>query len=267
MEEKSQTIFVCSDSIGETANTVVQATIRQFNANQVHVRRFGSVRSEQEIRSMMEEASRVGTFVVYTLVLPELREMIRKESIRLNVSTVDILGPVMQAFIDTFNGSPKRQAGLLHQLDEDYYRRVEAIEFAVKCDDGKDTSALNKADLVLLGVSRTSKTPLSIFLAHKGYKVANYPLVPEVKTPSNLFSLNPGRLIGLTMSAEQLMKIRSERLKSVGLPFGAKYAALERVADELEFALDLYKQLGCRVIDVTERAIEETAGIIMEMMQ
>ncbi|MCY9668403.1 kinase/pyrophosphorylase [Paenibacillus alginolyticus] len=266
MEEKVHTIFVCSDSVGETANTVVQATIRQFNASQVHVRRFGTMRTEEEIRSMMEEASRLGSFVVYTLVLPELREMMRQEAIRLNVTSIDILGPVMQAFIDTFNDSPKRKAGLLHQMDEEYYKRVEAIEFAVKSDDGKDTSALKQAHIVLLGVSRTSKTPLSIYLAHKGYKVANYPLVPEVKPPQGLFTLKKSKLIGLTMSAEQLVKIRTERLKAVGLPFGAKYSALERVAEELEYAFGLYKQLGCTVIDVTEKAIEETAGIILDAM-
>jgi regulator of PEP synthase PpsR (kinase-PPPase family) len=264
--EKVHTIFVCSDSVGETADAVVQATIRQFNVSQVHVKRFGTMRTEEEIRSMMEEASRLGGFVVYTLVLPELREMMRQEAIRLNVASIDVLGPVMQAFIDTFNDSPKRQAGLLHQMDEDYYKRVEAIEFAVKCDDGKDTSAFKQADIILLGISRTSKTPLSIYLAHKGYKVANYPLVPEVKPPKDLFTLNKSKLIGLTMSADQLVKIRTERLKAVGLPFGAKYSAIERVAEELEFAYGLYKQLGCRVIDVTEKAIEETAGIILDAM-
>lgn len=266
MEEKVHTIFVCSDSVGETANTVVQATIRQFSASQVQIRRFGNIRTEEDIRFMMEEASRQSSFVVYTLVLPELREMIRQEAIRLNVTSIDILGPVMQAFIDTFKDSPKRKAGLLHQMDEAYYKRVEAIEFAVKSDDGKDTSALKQADIVLIGVSRTSKTPLSIFLAHKGYKVANYPLVPEVKPPQGLFTLYKSKLIGLTMSADQLVKIRTERLKAVGLPFGAKYSAIERVAEELDYAYSLYKQLGCTVIDVTEKAIEETAGIILDAM-
>lgn len=266
MEEKVHTIFVCSDSVGETANTVVQATIRQFNTSQIYVKRFGSMRSEEDIRKMMEEASRIGSFVVYTLVLPELREMMRQESIRLNVISIDILGPVMQAFMDTYKDSPKKKAGLLHQMDEEYYKRVEAVEFAVKCDDGKDTSALKQAHIVLLGVSRTSKTPLSIFLAHKGYKVANYPLVPEVKPPTSLFTLHKSKLVGLTMSADQLVKIRTERLKAVGLPFGAKYSALERVVEELEYAYGLYKQLGCMVIDVTEKAIEETAGIILDAM-
>jgi regulator of PEP synthase PpsR (kinase-PPPase family) len=261
--EKIHTIFVCSDSVGETANTVVQATIRQFNASQVQVRRFGSIRSEDEVRALVEEAAKVDGFIAYTLVLPELREMMRQEAIRLSVNAIDIMGPMMQAFIDTFKGSPKRKVGLLYQLDEQYYQRVEAVEFTVNSDDGKDPSAMKQAQIVLIGPSRTSKTPLSIYLAHKGYKVANYPLVPEVKPPAIIYELDPSKLIGLTMSPEQLVRIRTERLKSVGLPFGAKYATGERVEEELVFEMKLYRELGCKIIDVSEKAIEETAGLIL----
>ncbi|MFD0695806.1 pyruvate, water dikinase regulatory protein [Paenibacillus sp. GCM10027628] len=260
------TIFVCSDSVGETANTVVQATIRQFNASTVQVRRFGSIRTEDEIRTLMEEASRVNGFVAYTLVLPELREMMRQETIRLGVNAIDIMGPMMQAFIDTFKDSPKRKAGLLYQMDEQYFQRVEAVEFTVNSDDGKDPSMMKQAHIVLLGPSRTSKTPLSIYLAHKGYKVSNYPLVPEVKPPSVIYELDPRKVVGLTMSPEQLVRIRTERLKAVGLPFGAKYATTERVAEELEFAVNLYREIGCTVLDVSEKAIEETAGMILANM-
>jgi regulator of PEP synthase PpsR (kinase-PPPase family) len=261
--EKIHTIFVCSDSVGETANTVVQATIRQFNASQVQVRRFGSIRTEDEVRALVEEAAKVDGFIAYTLVLPELREMMRQEAIRLSVNAIDIMGPMMQAFIDTFKGSPKRKVGLLYQLDEQYYQRVEAVEFTVNSDDGKDPSAMKQAQIVLIGPSRTSKTPLSIYLAHKGYKVANYPLVPEVKPPAIIYELDPSKLIGLTMSPEQLVRIRTERLKAVGLPFGAKYATGERVEEELAFAMKLYRELGCTIIDVSEKAIEETAGLIL----
>ncbi|WP_189015644.1 pyruvate, water dikinase regulatory protein [Paenibacillus marchantiophytorum] len=258
------TIFVCSDAVGETANTVVQATIRQFNASQVQVKRYGTIRTEDEVRSVVEEAARVGGFIAYTLVLPELREMMRQEAIRVNVNAIDIMGPMMQAFIDTFKGSPKRKVGLLYQLDEQYYQRVEAIEFTVNSDDGKDPNAMKQANIVLLGPSRTSKTPLSIYLAHKGNKVANYPLVPEVRPPATIYELEPSKVIGLTMNPDYLVRIRSERLKAVGLPFGAKYATRERVDEELAFAMKLYKELGCRIIDVSGKAIEETAGLILE---
>ncbi|TVY05535.1 pyruvate, water dikinase regulatory protein [Paenibacillus cremeus] len=262
-DDQAYEITICSDSVGETAEAVVRATIRQFDGHHVTTKRIGHIKSEDEVRAIVEESAKRGGFIAYTLVQPELREMMKEESLRLGVRAVDIMGPMMEAFIETFNDAPKRKPGLLHQLDEDYFRRVEAIEFAVKCDDGRDTSALLKANLVLVGVSRTSKTPLSIFLAHKGIKVSNLPLVPEVKPPKELFLVPGSRIVGLTMDAEQLFKIRTERLKAVGLPFGAKYATMERIAEELDYAHALMKQLGCLMINVTDKAIEETAGIIM----
>ncbi|GAK38291.1 kinase/pyrophosphorylase [Paenibacillus urinalis] len=256
-------VAVCSDSLGETADLVVRAALRQFESLNIQLRRYPQIRSEDEIRELMEEVHRKSGFVAYTLVQPELREAIKEESVRLGIRTVDIMGPMMQAFIDTFHDSPTQRPGVLHRLDEDYFRRVEAVEFAVKCDDGKDTSAIVKADIILLGVSRTSKTPLSIFLAHKGYKVVNYPIVPEIKPPEPLNEPIKGQIVGLTMDAEHLLKIRSERLKVMGLPNGSKYASLARIVTELEYAYELFDRLGCPVIDVTDKAIEETAGIIL----
>lgn len=266
MVQAEQWITICSDSIGETAETVVRATIHQFNGHNVKIHRVGHVKTEADIRNLMEFTAGRGGFVVYTLVQPELREMMREEAIRLNVRAVDIIGPMMQAFVDTFHDSPKSKPGLLYEMDEAYFRRVEAIEFAVKCDDGRDISSLLKADLVLLGVSRTSKTPLSIFLAHKGYKVANFPVVPEVRLPPLLNQVRPGRMVALTIDAEHLLRIRTERLKVIGLPHGAPYATLDRIVEELEFARSIFEKLGCPVVDVSNKAIEETAGLILEYL-
>jgi regulator of PEP synthase PpsR (kinase-PPPase family) len=266
MLKEQQHLYICSDSIGETAEAVAQATIRQFNAEQVKIKRFGHIHDEDEIKFMMEEAASTGGFVAYTLVQPELREMMKAESIRLGVRAVDIMGPMMQAFMDTFGDLPKRKPGLLHEMNEDYFRRVEAIEFAVKYDDGRDARGMLQAQVVLIGVSRTSKTPLSIFLAHKGIKVANFPIMPEVKPPAELFKIPSHRIIGLTMDAEQILRIRTERLKVVGLPDGSKYATLQRIIEELEYAQGLMKQLGCSVINVTNKAIEETAGLITDFL-
>lgn len=260
---KQHTIFVCSDSVGETAEAVARATIRQFGSQPVRLKRVGQVRTDDEIHALMEEAAEVGGFVVYTLVQPELREMLREEAIRLGVRAVDIMGPMMQAFVDTFHDSPSSKPGYSQEMNDDYFRHIETIEYAVKCDDGRDTHALGAADAVLIGVSRTSKTPLSIFLAHKGYRVANIPIVPEVRPPQELFAIDPKRIIGLTMNPEKLNKIRSERLKAVGLPDGANYAQVNRILEEIAFANELMARLGCPVIDVTDKAIEETAGIIL----
>lgn len=263
----AHTITICSDSVGETAERVARATIRQFDGHEVNIRRISHIKHEDEIRSIMEEVSEEGGFVVYTLVQPELREMMREESIRLGIRAVDIMGPMMQAFVDTFNDSPNRKVGMMHQMDEEYFRRMEAIDYSVRCDDGQDTQSLMQADIILLGLSRTSKTPLSIFLGHKGYKTANIQLVPEVKLPQEVFEVSSHRIFILIMEADQLLKVRTERLKAMGLPEGAMYASLDRIAEELDCAHVLAEQLGCQVIDVTDKAIEETAGIILSQIE
>lgn len=265
-QQSAHTITICSDSVGETAERVARATIRQFDGANVNIRRVSHMKHEDEIRHVMEEVSLQGGFVVYTLVQPELREMMRQEAIRLGVRSVDVMGPMMQAFIDTFNDSPNQKVGMLHQMDEDYFKRMEAIDFTVRCDDGQDTTALPQADIILLGLSRTSKTPLSIFLGHKGFKTANIPLVPEVKPPQQLSEVPSNRIFILTMKAEHLLKVRTERLRSMGLPASVQYATLDRIEEELDCAYALAEQLGCQIIDVSDKAIEETAGIILSQL-
>ncbi|RJE91276.1 kinase/pyrophosphorylase [Paenibacillus sp. 1011MAR3C5] len=261
-----QYIYVCSDAVGETAEAVAKATLRQFSSEDVKIKRYSHLRTEDEIARIVAEAAETGSFISYTLVQPELREWMREESARHGVRAVDVMGPMMQAFVDTFGSFPSREPGLLHSIDEAYHRRIEAIEFAVKYDDGKDARGLVQAQVVLIGVSRTSKTPLSVFLSHKGIKVANLPLMPEVNPPEEL-KQGPGRLIvGLTMQPEHLLEIRSERLKTLGLPASAQYASPERIQEELNYAASVMAGLNCPVIDVTNRAIEETAGIIMEWL-
>lgn len=262
VQSSSHFIAVCSDSIGETAEAVVLATMRQFELPNTEIKRYMNVRDEEELTQMMEEVARRGGFVAYTLVQPELRELIKEEAVRLSVRAVDVMGPMMQAMADTFNNDPKEKPGLLHRLDDTYFRRVEALDFAVQYDDGKDVSAIQKADIILLGVSRISKTPLSMFLAHKGFKTVNFPLVPELTPPAQLWEALPGKIFGLTIKPEDLLKIRSERLKVMGLPHNVQYATLERIQEEIDYAMKLFAELGCPVIDVTDKAIEETAGLI-----
>ncbi|WP_438444239.1 pyruvate, water dikinase regulatory protein [Gorillibacterium sp. sgz5001074] len=264
--KRHSVIYLVSDSVGETAEAVARATIRQFDAHETKIKRYGHVRTGAELRSIVEEVSKQGGFITYTLVQPELREIMKEESKRLNIRAVDIMGPMMEAFVDSFDGAPNRMPGMLHRLDEDYFRRVEAIEFTVSCDDGRDPRSLLEADIILVGVSRTSKTPLSIFLAHKGYKVANLPLIPEVKPPQELYRITKGLIAGLTMVPEQMLKIRHERLRALGLSPGAKYAEVERIREELEYAHSIMDRLRCVKIDVTDKAIEETAGMILDHM-
>ncbi|GFR38375.1 phosphoenolpyruvate synthase regulatory protein [Insulibacter thermoxylanivorax] len=264
---QERAIFICSDSTGNTAEGVVNATMRQFESVPTIIRRHSNISHEDEIRLIVEEAASMTAFIAYTLVQPDLRECMKQECIRMGVRSVDIMGPMMQAFIDSFNMRPIAKPGLLHRMDEDYFRRIDSVEFAVKYDDGKDKSGLLKADAVLIGVSRTSKTPLSIYLAHKGFKVANLPLVPEMKVPRELYQVEPERIYGLTMDARYILRIRMERLKSMGLSEHAQYARYERIVEELEYADKIMKELGCMVIDVSDKAIEETANIIIDALQ
>jgi regulator of PEP synthase PpsR (kinase-PPPase family) len=262
--KKNPIIYICSDGIGETAEAVSQATIRQFTAEPIQTKRFGHIRKEEEILAILQDAATTGGIVAYTIVQPELKEFLKEEAIQLGVITVDILGPMMQAYIDAYDGKPKQLPGLRHEMGEAYFQRIEAIEFAVKYDDGKDLRGLSLAQVVLVGISRTSKTPLSIFLAHKGYKVANLPLVLETKPPAELYRAAQPLMIGLTMKPEPLLNIRTERLKTLGLPSGARYASMEYILAELAYAEDVMKEIGCTIMDVTDKSIEETAASIME---
>lgn len=255
-------IYVCSDAVGETAEAVAKATLRQFASDHVKIKRFGHIKTEDEVVQIVAEAARTGGFISYTLVQPELRELMKEEALRWGVRAVDVMGPMMQAYVDTFGSFPKRKPGLLHSVDDEYYKRMEAIEFAVKYDDGKDARGFVQAQVVLIGVSRTSKTPLSVFLSHKGIKTANLPLMPEVRPPKELVPAAGRLIVGLTMQPEHLLHIRTERLKTLGLPEPAQYASMERIMEELNYANSVMESFGCPVIDVTNRAIEETAGII-----
>ncbi|MCT2536112.1 kinase/pyrophosphorylase [Aquibacillus koreensis] len=258
-------IYVCSDAVGETAEAVAHATLRQFTNQNVQLKRYGHIQTEEEIQDILNQAAETGGFIAYTLVQPELREKMKQEAILREIRAVDVMGPMMQAFIDTFNDSPKPEPGQRQVLDEAYFKRIEAIEFAVKYDDGKDVRGLLKADVVLIGVSRTSKTPLSIFLAHKGIKAANLPILPDTTPPMELFQTKSKNqlVIGLTIEPEHLLKVRTERLKALGLPNQAKYASMEQIKKELDQADSIMKRLNCPVLNVSDKSIEETAGIIM----
>ena len=173
----------------------------------------------------------------------------------------------MEAFVQKFKTDPKCEPGLMRKLDANYFRRVKAIEFAVKYDDGRDSQGLKRADIVLIGISRTSKTPLSIYLAHKGLNVANIPLVPEVAPPDELFELRRNVCVGLVITPDKLNEIRRERLRSLGLAAQANYANLDRILAELDYAEKIMKRLGCPVIDVSNKAVEEAAELILAILK
>lgn len=259
--------YVISDSAGETGEAVARAAAAQFFPLPVKVQRTPYVHSEEQIDLTIEKAWRTKGVIVFTLVIPSLREYLLQEAERREVPCVDLLGPIIRHFEAVSGQTAIQTPGVIHKLDEDYFKRIEAVEFAVKYDDGRDPQGLLKADIVLIGVSRTSKTPLSMYLAHKKFKVANVPLVPELKPPAELFRIDKERIFGLTTDPEKLNRIRKERLKWLGLGEDARYADMRRIHDELEFSTELMKKLGCRVIDVSSRAVEETAYVIEDILR
>jgi len=260
-------VYLVSDSIGETAEFVVKAVASQFNSGHVDIKRIPFVNDTETIIDVVEEAALAKGMIAYTLVLPELRAVLREESERRGLITVDVMGPMMDAFAKLLQIDPRLEPGLVRRLDEEYFRRVAAIEFAVKYDDGKDPRGLLLADVVLIGVSRTSKTPLSMYLAHKRLKVANLPLVPEVDAPEELFWVPPNKVIGLTINPRQLNEIRQERLKALGLHAEANYASMERILEELDYSEKIMRRVGCPIFDVSNKAVEEVANKILEVIR
>lgn len=260
-------IFIVSDSIGETAEQVVRAVLGQFKGNDYILKRYAFTDNEEKIFNVIDEAEKQNAVVAFTIVVPELRDMITAECNSRGVIYNDILSPLLSTFEKAIGTEPLNQPGTIRRLDDKYFKKVEAVEFAVKYDDGKDPRGIKKADIVLIGVSRTSKTPLSMYLAHKNIKVANIPLVPEVPVPDELFEISAKRVIGLISEPEKLNAVRLERLKSMGLSNGAVYADMNRIMEELEYAEKLMKKIGCPFINVSNKAIEESANTIIQIMK
>lgn len=263
----SQIVYVVSDSAGETAELVVKAAASQFQGVLVQFRRVPYVEDVGTLSEVVALAKMNRGIIVFTLVIPEMRQFLLAEAAREGVPVYDIIGPLIEQMEQLFQMAPRCEPGPVRVLDEDYFRKIEAIEFAVKYDDGRDPRGILRADIVLIGVSRTSKTPLSQYLAHKRFKVANVPIVPEVDPPEELFQVSPKKCFGLKISPEKLNEIRRERLKSLGLDDRAIYANIDRIKEELQYFDEIVKKIGCEVIDVTNKAVEETANVIMNIMR
>ncbi len=258
-------IYIVSDSIGETAELVARAAASQFNGGKMDIRKIPYVSDSSELVEIVKEAAECQGLIAYTLVQQDLKDRLVQESAKYNLITVDILTPMLDALTVYMGYEPRLEPGLVRRMDEEYFRKVEAIEFAVKYDDGKDPRGILTADIVVLGVSRTSKTPLCMYLAHKQLKAANVPLVPEVAPPEEIFQLPRHKLVGLTIKPTLLNEIRRERLKSLGLTSDADYASMERILKELDYAESIMKKAGCHIIDVSNKAVEETTSRVLEI--
>jgi len=261
-------VLIVSDSLGETAELVTRAALSQFGDADVEVLRFPMVHDPADLDGIIRAARARPTLIVYTLIVPEVAQAMTRLAESHGVVAVDIMGPMISGFTQVVGRLPKLQPGLIHQLDEGYFKRVESVEFAVKYDDAKDPRGFLLADVVLIGLSRSSKTPVSMYLAHRRFKVANLPIVPELPIPAEISQVAPYRLVGLRVDAAHLARIRAERLRAIGRASAAQrpdnYAELGRIITEIEHAEAVFKRLRCPVIDVTDRAVEETAVLVID---
>ena len=263
-----QPIYIVSGGSGETAYRMVQAALTQFTKGESSslVRRFQNVRSLEDLDRVRGMAGDKRAVIVYTTVSQELRPYLAVRCAELRITQVDLFGNLLDTLTLYLRERPEEKAGSFHAVGDKYFRRIEAIEFALKFDDGIDMTGLADADIVLVGISRTSKTPLSMYLAMEGFKVMNVPLVPGVPLPPELAPIPQGRIVGLTIQADRLQEIRAYRLKRLGaLGSADSYSDLGRIMDELAYADEVFKtHRRWPVLDVTGRSIEETAGLVLD---
>ena len=260
-------LHVVSDATGETAARLVQALEAQFPDQDFVEIRHPRVESEDDLQLAVNRMRGRPAVVVYTLVKPELREAMRTLCRRARLHYCDLLGQPIEAVARVSGAAAKMTPGSRPPLNSAYFKRMEAIEFAVRFDDGVGRG-LQEADVVLVGVSRTSKTPLSIYLGYLGYKSANVPVVKSIEPPKELFEIEAAKIVGLTIDPNRLAEIRRARVRTMG--GGARnrqYAELMEIYEELEQAAKLHRKLGCPVIDISDLSIEETAHRILRVVE
>jgi regulator of PEP synthase PpsR (kinase-PPPase family) len=257
-------LHVVSDATGETATRVVAATEAQFPDQPFITVRHPRVETVADLQLVLARMEDRRAVVIFTLVEPTLRLVMRELCEDAGVDFCDLLSEPLAAVAKVSGRRAEMRPRARPALDEGYFKRIAAIEFAVKTDDGVGRS-LAQADVVLIGVSRTSKTPLSIYLGYLGWKATNVPLVKGIEPPKELFEIDSARIVGLTIDANRLAEIRSERLVLMG--GDRRYADLNEVYEDLEHATAIHKRLGCPVIDVSELSIEEIALRIVQTVE
>ena len=263
--KKSVPLYMISDSVGETSLKLVNAAAAQFPTVDFDLSyRFPFTKDEGELTSILSDALKDSAVVVTTLVSDNLTKIVEDFAERTGLQYINLMSQFMDIVHQKTGVAPLQQAGVVHKLNQEYFDRVAAIEFAVKYDDGKDAKGFLEADLVLLGISRTSKTPLSMYLANNRLKVANLPLIPEVPLPEQIKAVPKDKIVGLVIEPEVQKKIRMSRLNSLGLAENSRYSDIDRIKEELDYALGVYDELGAFTLDVTNKSIEESATLINE---
>ena len=256
-------VFVVSDSTGETAEKVARAALSQFDVSNVRLKRFLLVNSAQKIKEIITEASEKKAIIIFTLVGDGLRNTMLLDSNNSSVVSIDIIGPVLNSISTVLNKSPEQKPGLIHRINDEYFKRVDALEFAVKHDDGQRIDEIGDADALVLGISRTSKTPLCLFLAQRGFKAANIPIIDHQEINESVYNIPKEKIFGLISSPERILSLRKERLKRMGIPFSSDYVIKDSIKEEIEYSKTIFTKLGIYFIDVTDKSIEEVAADII----
>jgi hypothetical protein len=257
------TIFIISGGMGSSAEQVVHTLLAQFPEDTVQVNTIGNVRKPEQITEVLLLAKQLAALVIFTLVDPHLHNYLVHESETLQVQTIDLMGPLMEWITQKTGITPRCEPGLYRQLHREYFDRVSAIDFAMAHDDGKNPESWSQAEALLVGVSRVGKTPISLYLAVLGWKTANYPLVPQIPVPENLFLLNPQRVFGLTVEPGRLLQYRLLRQRQLGAPGSSVYIDPQAIYEEVEEAKKLFRRGGFRIIDMTDKTIEHGADEII----
>lgn len=261
-------VIVISDGTGETASAITRAAMTQFQEKDIFFTRYKNIRTKEQIDAIFQEAAIHHDVVVYTIVSVELRTYIAELSKKDHVRSVDLMGPLLSAFSNFFEAEPTYTPGLLHAVNDQYFKRVAAIEFTLNHDDGRNINSLEEADVVLVGISRTSKTPLSMYLSLEGIKTVNVPIVLGIPLPEKLFQIDQRKIFGLTIDPDELFKIRKNRLSRLGLSNDeGDYADFSKVNQEIDWATKIFsKNKRWPVFNVTGKALEETAAEIIKLL-
>jgi regulator of PEP synthase PpsR (kinase-PPPase family) len=265
---RKKIIYLLGEGTGETISKIARASLVQFSRDKIEVKTFFLVTDKHRITQITKQAAEDEALVAFSMVQPALRDFLIQEAERRRIKAIDVIGDFIVQLSIFLKEKPLSIPGRQYILDEDYFRRIEAINFTVKHDDGKIPLDLKFADLVLVGLSRTGKTPLSTYLANQGWKVANVPVHPEMVPPQELFQIDQRKVFGLIINVESLVKLREARLKQLGLEPYAKYADSVQVSDEIEWCREFYRQNPhWRVVDISNKAIEEASASIVSAYQ
>ncbi len=261
-------VYLISDSTGETLDRIFMALKAQFNNFNYDLNQFSFTRTENQISAILNDAKKKESpIILYTVVNSKLAKFLADEANKKNIPCFGVLGDLILNFSKILNEKATHQPSAQHVLDEDYYRRIEAIQFTMNHDDGNNTENILESDIILVGVSRTSKTPTSIYLANKGLKTANIPLVNEMKIPKDITESKKLCVVGLITEAERLFDIRRNRLNSLKENEASDYINLEKIKIEVEKSKKIFKKNKWPTIDVTRKSVEETAASIIKIYE